>query len=138
METLAKETKEQEKKKKEIEYVAPQKHIVMLVNGKQCVVARQGDTWESIAKELKVSKRKLLKYNEMMEDYALPAGMNVFLEKKAKKADAKYKDYWHKVKQGESMYGIAQYYGIRLENLYKMNFKDDSYLPIAGDLLKVR
>jgi LysM repeat protein len=126
------------KKKKEIEYVAPQKHIVMLVNGKQCVVARQGDTWESIAKELKVSKRKLLKYNEMMEDYALPAGMNVFLEKKAKKADAKYKDYWHKVKQGESMYGIAQYYGIRLENLYKMNFKDDSYLPIAGDLLKVR
>ncbi|MBQ2299673.1 MAG: glucosaminidase domain-containing protein, partial [Bacteroidaceae bacterium] len=60
------------KKKKEIEYVAPQKHIVMLVNGKQCVVARQGDTWESIAKELKVSKRKLLKYNEMMEDYALP------------------------------------------------------------------
>lgn len=126
------------KKKKEIEYVAPQKHIVMLVNGKQCVVARQGDTWESIAKELKVSKRKLLKYNEMMEDYSLPAGMNVFLEKKAKKADAKYKDYWHKVKQGESMYGIAQYYGIRLENLYKMNFKDDSYLPIAGDLLKVR
>lgn len=126
------------KKKKKIEYVAPQKHIVMLVNGKQCVVARQGDTWESIAKELKVSKRKLLKYNEMMEDYALPAGMNVFLEKKAKKADAKYKDYWHKVKQGESMYGIAQYYGIRLENLYKMNFKDDSYLPIAGDLLKVR
>lgn len=126
------------KKKKEIEYVAPQKHIVMLVNGKQCVVARQGDTWESIAKELKVSKRKLLKYNEMMEGYALPAGMNVFLEKKAKKADAKYKDYWHKVKQGESMYGIAQYYGIRLENLYKMNFKDDSYLPIAGDLLKVR
>ena len=126
------------KKKKELEYVAPQKHIVMLVNGKQCVVAHQGDTWESIAKELKVSKRKLLKYNEMMEDYALPAGMNVFLEKKAKKADAKYKDYWHKVKQGESMYGIAQYYGIRLENLYKMNFKDDSYLPIAGDLLKVR
>lgn len=126
------------KKKKEVEYVAPQKHVVMLVNGKQCVVARQGDTWESIAKELKVSKRKLLKYNEMMEDYTLPAGMNVFLEKKAKKADAKYKDYWHKVKQGESMYGIAQYYGIRLENLYKLNFKDGSYLPIAGDLLKVR
>ena len=130
--------KRKKKKKTEVEYVAPQKHAVMLVNGKQCVVARQGDTWESIAKELKVSKRKLLKYNETTDDYALPAGMNVFLEKKAKKADTKYKDYWHKVKSGESMYGIAQYYGIRLENLYKMNFKDDSYLPIAGDLLKVR
>lgn len=130
--------KRKKKKKTEVEYVAPQKHAVMLVNGKQCVVARQGDTWESIAKELKVSKRKLLKYNETTDDYALPAGMNVFLEKKAKKADTKYKDYWHKVKPGESMYGIAQYYGIRLENLYKMNFKDDSYLPIAGDLLKVR
>ena len=130
--------KRKKKKKEVVVAPQPQKHQVIIVNGKPCVIARQGDTWESIAKELKISKRKLLKYNEMSEDFGLPAGMNVFLEKKAKKADAKYKDYWHKVKQGESMYGIAQYYGIRLENLYKMNFKDDSYLPIAGDLLKVR
>ena len=57
---------------------------------------------------------------------------------KAKKADAQYKDYWHKVKAGESMYTICQFYGIRLDALYKMNFKDDTYIPVTGDLLKVR
>ena len=36
------------------------------------------------------------------------------------------------------MYSISQYYGIRLKNLYKMNFKDADYTPVTGDLLKVR
>ncbi len=116
------------------------KHDVVLVNGKRCVIARSGDTWESLAgeKELGVSRRKLLKYNEADKDMAILPGTNIFLEKKAKKAEAKYKNYWHKIKRGESLYTISQAYGIRLENLYKMNFKDASYVPVVGDLLKVR
>lgn len=114
------------------------KHPVQMVNGKRCITVRQGDTWAALAKETKVSKRKLLKVNEVDESYMPPAGMNIFLEKKAKKADAQYKDYWHKVKAGESMYSISQFYGIRVASLYKMNFKDDTYVPISGDLLKVR
>ncbi|NLV52634.1 MAG: LysM peptidoglycan-binding domain-containing protein [Bacteroidales bacterium] len=119
-------------------YVAPTRHSVRMVNGVQCVTAREGDTWEGLAKELKISKKKLLKFNEISEDYQPAPGMNIFLDKKAKKAEAQYKDTWHKVQSGESMYAIAQYYGIRLESLYKMNFKDDSYVPATGDLLKVR
>ena len=111
---------------------------VKLVNGIQCVVATSGDTWTSLAKEMKVSKKKLLKYNETSEDYPLPEGMNVFLAKKAKKADAMYKGQWHKIRSGESMYSISQLYGVRLECLYKMNFKDLTYIPVSGDLLKVR
>lgn len=114
------------------------KRPVVLVNGIQCVVARSGDTWDSLAKELKVSKRKLLKFNEVETDFAIPEGMNIFLAKKAKKADKQYRKYWHKVKAGESMYTISQLYGIRIANLYKMNFKDDTYIPVTGDLLKVR
>lgn len=128
------------KKRKYTEYVpdVPTRHSVTVVNGIQCVVVREGDAWDSLAKELKISKKKLLKFNEVDEDFVLPVGMHVFLDKKAKKADAQYKDTWHKVKTGESMYSISQFYGIRLENLYKMNFKDDSYIPVADDLLKVR
>ena len=114
------------------------KRPVKLVNGIQCVVATSGDTWTSLAKEMKVSKKKLLKYNETSEDYPLPEGMNVFLAKKAKKADAMYKGQWHKIRSGESMYSISQLYGVRLECLYKMNFKDLTYIPVSGDLLKVR
>jgi len=36
------------------------------------------------------------------------------------------------------MYFIAQYYGIKIEKLYKMNFKSPDYVPFVGDLLKVR
>ena len=128
------------KKKKESEPapVVPTRHSVRIVNGIQCITARQGDTWDALAKELKIDKKKLLKFNEVDEDFAPQPDMNIFLAKKAKKADTQYKDYWHKVKQGESMYSICQFYGIRIDALYKMNFKDDSYIPVAGDLLKVR
>jgi len=126
------------KKQAETKVVVSTLHPVIMVNGKRCIVARGGDTWEALAKETKIRKKKLLSFNEVDEDFAPVAGMNIFLEKKAKKADAQYKDYWHKVKSGESMYAISQFYGIRLDNLYKMNFKDDSYIPVTGDLLKVR
>lgn len=126
------------KKKEEPVVVAPTRHSVMTINGIRCVQMRDGDTWDALAKELKVAKKKLLKFNEVDEDFTPPAGMNIFLDKKAKKADAQYKDTWHKVKSGESMYTICQFYGIRLDALYKMNFKDDSYIPVTGDLLKVR
>lgn len=126
------------KKKETVVSVENPRHPVTSVNGIDCIVARQGDTWQTLAKETKVSKRKLLSYNEVDESFTIPAGMHVFLAKKAKKAESKYKDTWHKVKSGESMYSISQYYGIRLKNLYKMNFKDADYTPVTGDLLKVR
>lgn len=118
--------------------VVPTRHSVRMVNGIQCVTAREGDTWDGLAKELKITKKKLLKFNEVDDTFPPEPNMNIFLEKKAKKADTQYKDYWHKVKQGESMYSICQFYGIRIDALYKMNFKDDSYIPVTGDLLKVR
>lgn len=126
------------KKKEVVEVVEVSPHPVITINGINCIVARHGDTWDELAKETKVSKRKLLSYNEVESDFVIHAGMHVFLAKKAKKAEAKYKDTWHKVKEGESMYSICQHYGIRLKNLYKMNFKDADYTPVAGDLLKVR
>lgn len=128
------------KRKKDVAPVVAQtaEHVVGLVNSKRCVTARSGDTWDALAKELKISKRKLLKYNEARADIMPLVGMNVFLEKKATRADRQYKHKWHKVKYGESLYSISQFYGIRLERLYKMNYKDDSYTPVVGDLLKVR
>ena len=54
------------------------------------------------------------------------------------KAAKEYKGYWHQIKSGESLYSISQLYGIRIESLYKMNYKDDSYVPVVGDLLRVR
>ena len=60
------------------------------------------------------------------------------MEKKATKGPAEMKGRWHKIAPGETMYSIAQKYGIRLAALYRMNYKDEDYDPYVGDILRVR
>lgn len=100
------------------------------------VEARNGDTLESIAQEFGFSAKKLAGYNEVPRDYPLEAGDIVYLEKKKKKADKGYE--YAVVRAGDSMHAIAQRYGIRLKNLYKMNKLPDDYIPSVGDTLKLR
>ena len=100
------------------------------------IEARNGDTFESIAQEFGFSAKKLAGYNEVPRDYPLENGDIVYLEKKKKKAEKGY-DYTV-VRSGDSMHSIAQRYGIRLKNLYKMNRLPDDYIPSVGDRLKLR
>jgi len=107
-------------------------------NGIPCVVANDNDTWISLAKELGIRHKTLLKYNEATPNLAIHKGDFIYLKKKANKGPRYMKKKWHKVSNGETMYFIAQYYGIKIEKLYKMNFKSPDYVPFVGDLLKVR
>jgi LysM repeat protein len=50
----------------------------------------------------------------------------------------KYKGYVYRVAAGDSMYGIAQRFGIRLKNLYKMNDLSPDYVIQVGDPLRLR
>jgi len=118
--------------------VVTETHQLVLVNDIACVVASGNETWDQIAKEYGISKKKLLKYNEVYDSYPIYPGMHVFLKKKKTKAAKEYKGYWHHVQADESMYSVAQKYGIRLKNLYKMNYKTPAYIPEEGDLLKIR
>lgn len=113
-------------------------HQPYLVNDIVCYRGEQGDDWDVLAKELGVKKKKLLKYNECEDTYTQVVGMNIFTKKKKSKAEKKYKGYWHKVRRGDSMYSISQLYGVKIKNLYKMNFKDANYVPVEGDLIKIR
>lgn len=113
-------------------------HTYRVNNGLVCVEALPGDTWQSLRKSLHKSRRKLLKYNEAVATDPITPGSYVYLHKKKKKAERKYRKYWHKVQPGESMYSISQRYGIRVKYLYKMNYKSFAYSPQPGDLLKVR
>lgn len=100
------------------------------------VIARENDSFDQIAVDLDFKVKKLIRYNEVPEDYPLQKGDIVYLEKKKKKADKPYER--HIVQVGESMHGIAQQYGIRIGNLYKLNKKDKDYVPQEGDVLKLR
>ena len=100
------------------------------------VYAQENDDFDHIAARLGFSPRKLKKYNEVPEDFPLEKGDIVYLEKKKKKADKPYEQ--HVVQVGESMHGIAQKYGIQIKSLYKMNKKSADYIPMEGDVLKLR
>lgn len=113
-------------------------HPIHIYNKNYFLQARKGDTFKSIGKEIGISGKKIAKYNE--RDYNSPLVENemIWLKKKQKKAEASYMKRPHRVKAGESMYSIAQYYGIRLKSLYKMNKLSPDYELRIGDELRVR
>ena len=112
-------------------------HTINSYNQNFYVYTRQGDTFESIAREMGLSTSALAKYNERDSRETLRDGEVLYLRKKQKKADRRFKNVPHVVKQGESMYTIAQTYGIRLASLYKLNHLSPDYHPAVGDRLKV-
>lgn len=125
--------------KEEIKIITPQlqpRHTPYKTHGLVYVIAQQDDTYESIANEFDFKVKDLCHYNEVPEQFPLQAGDIVYFEKKKKKADKPY--FEHVVLVGESMYSISQLYGIKVENLYKMNKVDDNYVPVEGDVLRLR
>ena len=113
-------------------------HDVKAYNKNYYVIVRRGDTFRSLADEVGVSYSKLAKYNERDKRDQLEEGEIIWLKKKQKKAPKDYKGRLHYVRTGESMYSIAQQYGIRLKNLYKMNHLSPDYQIRIGDALRLR
>ena len=107
-------------------------------NGQFYVLAREGDTYASIAKAMKTKERKLRKYNEVTANHEPEAGEAVFLGSKRKKASKDLGSRFHTMEAGESLYSIAQTYGIRLTSLCKMNPIDEDYQFQVGDQIRIR
>ena len=60
----------------------------------------------------------------------------MYLQKKKRKAPRQFAT--HVIQQGESLYGIAQYYGIRLVNLYDLNGLPYDAKAQIGQVLRLR
>ena len=113
-------------------------HPIKIFNKNYYLIARKGDTFESIGKEIGVSYKKIAKYNERDKRDQIEAGEVIWLKKKQKKAPKDYKDRLHYVRNGESMYSIAQKYGIRVKSLYKLNGLNPEHEIRVGEGLKLR
>lgn len=115
------------------------KHRILMNNGLYYIVAKAGDTFESLGKELDISPKKLIKYNELFKEYPIKAGDILYLSEKKKKADKKLAERYHVVTNGESIYTIAQKYGIRMKDLYKLNNADPQYFAAKeGAMIRIR
>ncbi len=98
-------------------------HPIHKYNDNYYIVVREGDTFKSLGKELDLSYRKIAKYNERKKGDQLIPGEYIWLKKKQKRAPKNFKKHPHHVRKAESMYDIAQTYGIRLKSLVKKNKK---------------
>lgn len=101
-------------------------------------VATAGDSFHSIASDLRLKEKNLIKYNEYPDNYQLCAGDIVYLQKKKTKVDKKSSSE-HIVRSGESLHSISQRYGIRVINLYEMNKKNGQDFTLTeGDIVRLR
>lgn len=112
-------------------------HPIAIFNKNYYIRARRGDTFKLIGEEIGVSYKKIAKYNERDKDDALSEGEIIFLKKKRKRAPKAFKNRPHVVKNGESLYIIAQIYGMRLSSLYKLNDFTPDHTIHVGDVVRV-
>lgn len=112
-------------------------HPIAIFNKNYYIRARRGDTFKLIGEEIGVSYKKIAKYNERDKDDTLTEGEIIFLKKKRKKAPKAFKNRPHVVKDGESLYIIAQIYGMRLSSLYKLNDFTPDHTIHVGDVVRV-
>ena len=98
----------------------PFAHKVYKNNGVKYILAKPGDTYKSIAKEVNLPEKVLRYKNEVTDDYTLSVNEVVYLGGK-KNHTAKNVPATHRIEAGESMHSISQYYGIKVKKLYQMN-----------------
>jgi hypothetical protein len=103
-------------------------------NGKELVVAKEKDSYLSVAQDLDVQLNNLRYYNDLVVVNDLPAENFVYLEKKRWRS----KNYKHHiVRQNETWHSIAQLYGIRLPWLHIYNMGNAKLEPGEKIRLKI-
>lgn len=112
------------------------KHEVKQNNDINYILIKDGDSFETLAKEFDIWVWQILKYNELTKDSVLKLGQVLYIQPKRNKAEAG-KDK-HTVKQGETLYSISQYYGVKLKKLrFRNNIMSDKEVK-TGDIIYLR
>ncbi len=110
--------------------------MIYVNNRTKLIFAQKGDTYKKLSREFDLYPYQIFKYNDVSRKHILHIGEIVYVKKKRKKADKKYKT--HRVKQGESIWSISQLYGIREKKLRELNNLPKNVSVRTGTVLKLR
>ena len=105
-------------------------------NQSSYVIPQQTESMLGLATRFGIPYKKLLKFNDMLEGDQLMLFQYVYIQ--PKKASYKGEEQFHKVQQDETMYEIAQYYGIRLEALLHRNQLSVGQEPQTGEIVMLK
>ncbi|MFW5756440.1 MAG: glucosaminidase domain-containing protein [Tangfeifania sp.] len=111
-------------------------HKIVKINGLDAVVARQGDTYEIIARELDMKPWELYKFNDRKKGYKPHPREVVYVERKNRRAPKSHSA--HVAEPGETMHFISQMYGIRLKPLIRRNRMEPGGQPQPGEVINLR
>lgn len=111
-------------------------HQVTKINGIKSVVAKNGDTYETIAQEIGFKDWVLYKFNDQPSGYKPQNNEIVYIEAKNKKAQKGMET--HTVQEGETMHYISQVYGLKIRPLYRRNGLKPGQQPRVGDVVYLR
>ena len=100
------------------------------------VIAKEGDTFESLADEMDLLDWQLPKYNGMNMASKIKEGTYIYLQPKRKKASVDNKTYM--VKEGETILDISQKFAMKESEIRKKNGLAENEEPQAGVLLFLR
>ena len=106
--------------------------------GLHCVKVIAGDTYEGIAEEFNMKLDKLLSLNNLDKKHAgePQPGDLVYLEKKNKQAQEGHDMY--RTRKGDTLWSIAQTFGINVKDLRKLNHFDSHHEPTEGETIALR
>ncbi|MDR2382434.1 MAG: glucosaminidase domain-containing protein [Prevotellaceae bacterium] len=105
-------------------------------NDVKYVIANEGDSFEAIADEFKLTKRQLLKYNDLDKKAQIYAGQELYIKPKKKRADPNFPI--HIAQEGETMHQISQQYAVKLKSLYRYNQMKTGDIPEEGQEIFMR
>lgn len=101
------------------------------INGKKGIQAQLFDNRITLAYQGKVKVKKFEQYNDLRSDRPIVAGEIYYLQKKRKRANVPF----HVVKRGQSLWAIAQQYGIKLRKLIAYNDVNPEQQPAVARIL---
>jgi hypothetical protein len=105
-------------------------------NGSRAFYAKAGDTYEQIAQEFGLKEWEIFKYNDCEKGSRPDENSIVYISGKRRKAPRG--NEYHIVREGESIWSIAQWYGIKLNSLYRINKMKNGEVPNVGQRISLR
>ncbi len=124
-------------RKSTIEYPEEEQRIEIFTRNRiNYIVAGEGDTIESLARELDMKPWEFYLYNDLPREYEVQTGDILYLQPKRFRAERGIEE--HIVGQGETMHCISQLYGVRLGRLLRRNGMDSDKKVEPGTVIKLR
>ena len=116
--------------------MTPDHHYIRENFGVKFVFTKEGDKLDSLAKELRVSEKQLIKYNDLGDKKTFTEGEVVYIGPKRRRAAQGYE--YHKIQEGETLRQVSRLYAVRLDRLFKMNGLDENSVLQIGQEIKLR